>query len=504
MDNNIRKTIEDDINMMWELVSLELDKGGTNATETSPLTKDSITQRGVILGIDTKHRYHLILKLSEKQEKITRRLTNGIIVRTTNYLLETNSSEQYIDIIADKKWKFAITPFALDLIMSMKDGSIDIDKLMKITDEYMALWRAAKEPMDLRSQRGLIGEMLSVKRIGETIGLAATIDRWEGQYGSLHDIVDDDWRIEIKSYADEPPRVRISEVEQLDYRIDARLTLLGIHILGTSEGKTLPEFVDDFLLLSSSCGMENRVKEILSASGYDNDRREEYSSRFSQGGFVICPITEHTPVLDADILYDAPHSVDKITYRLALNDLFHLDPKIEQNWELITSNGSWSDEEFFANIASNSSKSDKFSVIEQTERIYRKLAHEVYTKTHGKNWWKYIPSSVKSSQFKRKIEEWKKKGVKGLDQPSLKYWDAMTTSALHECITTNKMWPKFKTVLNVSSSNFNMNWQIFSDLRNTFAHSNDAISDNHLDQGISTSKILHKLAVDAQNTLDEI
>ena len=172
----------------------------------------------------------------------------------------------------------------------------------------------------------------------------------------------------------------------------------------------------------------------------------------------------------------APHSVDKITYRLALNDLFHLDPKIEQNWELITSNGSWSDEEFFANIASNSSKSDKFSVIEQTERIYRKLAHGVYTKTHGKNWWKYVPSSVKSSQFKRKIEEWKKKGVKGLDQPSLKYWDAMTTSALHECITTNKMWPKFKVVLNVSSSNFNTNWGIFSDLRNTFAHSNDAIS----------------------------
>ena len=117
--------------------------------------------------------------------------------------------------------------------------------------------------------------------------------------------------------------------------------------------------------------------------------------------------------------------------------------------------------------------------------------HGVYTKTHGKNWWKYVPSSVKSSQFKRKIEEWKKKGVKGLDQPSLKYWDAMTTSALHECITTNKMWPKFKVVLNVSSSNFNTNWGIFSDLRNTFAHSNDAIcQDNHLDQGISTSKIL--------------
>ena len=45
-----------------------------------------------------------------------------LLLNSTNYLLETNAKKSHIDIIADKKWKFAWTPFALDLIMSMKDG----------------------------------------------------------------------------------------------------------------------------------------------------------------------------------------------------------------------------------------------------------------------------------------------------------------------------------------------------------------------------------------------
>lgn len=497
-----RKNTEEDINMMWEMVGLKLEEGNSNATETSPLTMESITKQGVILGIDTKLRYHLILKINDKQEKITKRLTNGIIIRTTNYLLETNSSEQYIDIIADKKWKFAIIPFALDLILSMKDGSIEIEDLMKIADEYIALWKVAKEPMDYRSQRGLIGEMLSIQKIGEEIGIASAIEKWEGQYGSLHDIIDEHWRIEVKSYADEPPRVRISEVEQLDYRIDARLTVLGIHILGTSEGKTLPEYVDDFVQLGSTCGMENKVKEALSAAGYDEELRDEYNSRYSQGGFVICPITEHTPVLDAKILNEAPHSVDKITYRLALNDLFQLDPRNEDNWKMITSKGNWQDEDFFTQIISNSSRNDKFSVIVETEKIYRKLAHNVYTITHGNKWWKNVPRKQVDS-IENKLKEWTKKGVKGLDKPSVKYWDAMTTGALKQCIVTKKMWPIFSEHLGISLGTFENNWKIFSELRNTVTHSNDSISEDHLNQGVSTSKILHKHAVDALKSLDK-
>ena len=38
----------------------------------------------------------------------------------------------------------------------------------------------------------------------------------------LHDITDEQWAVEVKSYADEPPRVRIHHIEQLDYRLDKR------------------------------------------------------------------------------------------------------------------------------------------------------------------------------------------------------------------------------------------------------------------------------------------
>ena len=90
--------------------------------------------------------------------------------------------------------------------------------------------------------------MSVVERLDPIIGFAAAVDRWEGPFNELHDIMDNDWHLEVKSYADEPPRVRISEVQQLDARIDPKLTLgKGVHILGTTKGRTLPEFIDDFL-----------------------------------------------------------------------------------------------------------------------------------------------------------------------------------------------------------------------------------------------------------------
>ena len=47
---------------------------------------------------------------------------------------------------------------------------------------------------------------------------------------SAYDITDEQW-VEVKSYADEPPRVRIHHIEQLDYRLDKGLTLLSSPIL---------------------------------------------------------------------------------------------------------------------------------------------------------------------------------------------------------------------------------------------------------------------------------
>ena len=112
--------------------------------------------------------------------------------------------------------------------------------------------------------------------------------------------MDDDWRIDNKiTYADEPAKKRISEVAQLDYlKANARLVnQQGIHIFVLLRN-AWPEFVDDFVSISTSwAGMENRVKEILCLTEMFMTMIEERNIKkgFCQsGGFVICPITEHS------------------------------------------------------------------------------------------------------------------------------------------------------------------------------------------------------------------
>ena len=67
---------------------------------------------------------------------------------------------------------------------------------------------------------------------------------------------------------------------------------------------------------------------------------------------VLCPIGAGTPVFPAELLGHVPYSVDKITYRLALNDLFQLDPNNQDNWKLLCSEGTWDDEKLIEQMDS--------------------------------------------------------------------------------------------------------------------------------------------------------
>ena len=97
---------------------------------------------------------------------------------------------------------------------------------------------------------------------------------------------------------------------------------------------------------------------------------------------------------------------------------------------------------------------------------------------------------------------WKKQGETGLETPSRRYWDATTTHFLKEAIIHNSVWKEFEELFDMSGSNFTHHWKSFSDLRNTKFHSNDPISEAHLETGIGATKILRELASKATNQLN--
>ncbi len=489
------------IRLYWNRLDKMLSEDSTDATDDSPLVLEMTT--GVKLGIDKRGRYHLLLALSDDEEMISRRLTAGITIRTKAYQLEGVSSP-WVDIMAQERWRFAIEPFAADLVMEMKDGTIDLQTLNRIVEEYRALWRRPREPMDVRSQRGLIGEMLVVQRLDSVIGFATALDKWEGPNGELHDIIGDDWHLEVKSYADEPPRVRISEVQQLDAQIDPKLTLVGVHIMGTAKGQTLPEFIDEFLKLAEEKGVKSMALEKLSAAHWDEEDREEYSSRFVTGRMVLCPVHLATPVFPARLLEQIPHSVDKITYRLALNDLFQLNGIENENWQLACSAGDWLDADLEFTIREQIDSGDsKFDLLVETERLYRELVYKCYIRTFGAKWWENVPDRIKN-EILGKIRKWKKEGEENLDKPSRRYWDATTTGLLLDAMTHKGKWPKvFEDIIDMSVGNFRKHWEFYSKLRNTTFHSNEPLSEAHLEEGLGATKIVRVLASKALKKLDE-
>ena len=85
----------------------------------------------VIQFIDKKNRYHLLLDLSDGEEENTRRLTAGITIQTKHFQIEgVNSLGR--DVVVEKRWRFAIEPFAADLVIEMKNGAIDLRTLNKL------------------------------------------------------------------------------------------------------------------------------------------------------------------------------------------------------------------------------------------------------------------------------------------------------------------------------------------------------------------------------------
>ena len=294
---------------------------------------------GAKIGMDATNRFHLFLRI-KGDEKINRRLTSGISIATKEYEGLGNSDLQ-ADIIAEPRWRLPMVPFAADAMACMEDGAIEISDLKNLVEEYRALWAEPKEPLTRTEQRGLIAELHAVEKISEVTGYAQTVTKWTGPYRELHDISDESFSVEVKSYSDEPPRVRINHIEQLDYRMDKRLTLLGVHIVRNDDGRTLPEFVDEAIQMAEEAGCRTALEERLNLAGWRKEEREEYVSKYIIGRCVICPIRPDSPIFPPQIHGRLPASVTNVSYSLHLNDILQLPSDQEEAWLSTLEGGTW-------------------------------------------------------------------------------------------------------------------------------------------------------------------
>ena len=326
------------IRLQFDNLEMMLNSSASQPSEHSPMVLKF--SNGVQLGIDARGRFHLLLALSKSEEKIRSKLTAGIVIRTQTYAIGGVDSP-WVDIIAEKRWRWAMEPFAAEVISEMVNDEIQLDVLRRIVDEHRALWAPPSEPLTRMEQKGLIAELLVVQKLGEVMAPATAISKWRGPDRGLHDIADERWAIEVKSYADEPPRVRIHHIEQLDHRLDKRLTLVGVHLYPFSEGKSLPDFIDDALQWADKNDCRPHLEENLARAKWRDEDRADYFSTYDVGRMVAVPIRPETPVFPSELKDEIPSSVSEITYLLHLNDLEQLPTDLDSTWGELTSPHSW-------------------------------------------------------------------------------------------------------------------------------------------------------------------
>ena len=328
------------IHLLWDQLEDHL---GSSKLESGEITQYPVDD-GAWIGIDNKSQFHLILDLEDTNERINRRLTQDISIKTETIGIE-GIDKKRVSIIAGRRWRHAIEPFAAEAVSCMANGTISLSDLKRLVEEYRSLWAPPKEPLDARKQRGVIAELKVLEHLGDHLGHAKALQCWSGNLssksGGLHDISDETFAIEVKSYHDEPPRVKINGLEQLDHRIDKRLTLVGLHIISHHDGMTFPQFVDRALSIYEEAGCRSTAEEKLNLAGWSEGDREEYYSRFSLGRTVICPIRPETRVFPAYLKERVPSSVSKISYLLHLNDLEALPPERPQTWSMMVSESPW-------------------------------------------------------------------------------------------------------------------------------------------------------------------
>tara|TARA_B100002052_G_scaffold142236_1_gene130293 strand:+ start:1594 stop:3189 length:1596 start_codon:yes stop_codon:yes gene_type:complete len=414
---NLSKETIRDIHNIWD--RLEDNPARADLADGHILHQPVIGKEGARIGIDSKFRFHIILQPKDSDEEFNRKLTNDIHIKTKDINIEGTASRQ-VNIIAGKRWRHAIEPFAAEVIDSMVNGSVSLSTLRNLVEEYRSLWASPKEPLNPRRQRGIIAELKVLEDLGKFIGHAQSMQKWSGSLssksGGLHDIGDEIFAIEVKSYHEEPPRVRINGIEQLDHRIDKRLTLVGVHIISHQEGMTLPGYIDHCLKIYDEAGCKSVAEEKLNLAGWRDSDREEYHSKFTIGRTVIVPIRPDTPVFPAHLKDRIPSSVSGISYLLHLNDLHALPSDKENSWkEMIL-------EEPWPTIDDQSLTSESL-ISTNCKEIHAKATEELVILDESQNlefkssvWYPYEPpknETLTSSEITKEINEATIKTISG-------------------------------------------------------------------------------------------
>ncbi len=163
----------------------------------------------------------------------------------------------------DGKWRTCIwvahrefTPFFASLAQDVGKLTVGLFPMTKIA-QFMAArivrWRELLESgnsaLRLWELRGLVAELIVLKRLCGLLNPIDAVDAWEGPLGAPQDFIFQQWRIEAKAVGPVARKVRITSADQLEVPagIDLRLVVVILSDVDQEapNGFTIADVVSD-------------------------------------------------------------------------------------------------------------------------------------------------------------------------------------------------------------------------------------------------------------------
>lgn len=211
--------------------------------------------------------------------------------------------------------------------------TLPADAIPQFMSSRILRWRdllAGSDKLGMWQLRGLVAELVVLKRLCHQRGFPEAVEAWQGPLGAAHDFVFQGFRFETKAIGPTARRIRISSADQLDAPSDVELSLIAVVLAASA-----PEADDGFTAADLIAQIRSDLKEYpqadeefgrrLAAAGLP-DADDYRNHRFRVDAVRKFVVGERFPRIIRSALM---HGIDGVSYDVALTSLADFERALE-------------------------------------------------------------------------------------------------------------------------------------------------------------------------------
>jgi len=288
------------------------------------------------VGYDGKHYFFHVDADQEKWK--WRKIASHLFMRST----EGPDGNLGILLRCESEYRDRFAPFFHELMQKVHDGDDPISAIANLLPKWFAFWNEPRPLLSKKEQIGLFGELCVLEKmieINENL-----IRTWVSPHrkDDLHDFKGEKAHLEVKTSANYPRSMYISNIDQANpvKTPNGNLFFLIVELVEDERGQSLAKLVESHRIKFKNLSICDDYNDLISLSGITPNDMPYYNSvNFRIENMYLLKINSDTGIYTSeDLIEDKSKSVKKITQivdyeKLAL-DIF-TDSKFRQICELM-------------------------------------------------------------------------------------------------------------------------------------------------------------------------